>query len=236
MWWRIQLERLVYAGQCGTSWGILVLHSPRLPTVSSVQAIFHQPPPTDTAWHTKLLIKLRSAPSNGSRCAVFSDVALYQSDIEGDLAPVGYTNGCLCAQIENGMQGVDLLQKGDLDIAEIGSPAATIALSPPRDLRVEIISVLYSDAESDALLVRDKIRTAKDFRGRTIATPPGSTSHYQLLYFLQLMNLANEVTVRLEVPSKLVELWQRGEIDGAFVWVRQSRHRLFIHTCHRMCM
>ena len=124
------------------------------------------------------------------------------------------------------MQGVDLLQKGELDIAEIGSSPAAIALSPPRDLPVEIISVSYAEAESSALLVRDTIRTPEDFQGRTIAAPPGSTTHYQLLYFLHVMSLASTVTVKLAVPSMFIDLWQRGEIDGAFVWVP-----LFMHTC-----
>ena len=59
-----------------------------------------------------------------------------------------------------------------------------------------------------------------DLRGLTIATPSGSTSHYQLLYLLGILNLTGTVTVKLAQPSELAELWQNDTIDGAYVWVR----------------
>ena len=72
--------------------------------------------------------------------------------------------------------------------------------------------------DNEALLVRRTIREPSDLNGKTIATPAGSTSHYQLLYFLQMLHLSNTVTVLLAQPSELTELWRAGEIDGAFVW------------------
>ena len=81
----------------------------------------------------------------------------------------------------------------------------------------------------------------QDLRGRTIATPLGSTSHYQLMYFLRcafarthapaqmhmhihapactcrLINMTEDVTVRTALPSEHVKLWQNGEIDGVCV-------------------
>ena len=59
-----------------------------------------------------------------------------------------------------------------------------------------------------------------DLRGLTIATPSGSTSHYQLLYLLGILNLTGTVTVKLAQPSELADLWQNDKIDGAYVWVR----------------
>ena len=120
------------------------------------------------------------------------------------------------------MDGVKMLQRGELNIAEIGSPPATFALSS--NVPVEIIYVTFQESESNALLVRNSMRTKEDLPGKTIATPLGSTSHYQLLFFLNMLDLANKVTIKFAKPSELIDLWRRGEIDGAYVWVRHHAH------------
>ena len=71
---------------------------------------------------------------------------------------------------------------------------------------------------NDALIVRPEITTPADLPGKTIATPRGSTSHYQLINFLKLLNLDKLVTVRTAQPSEFAELWRTGGIDGVFVW------------------
>ena len=76
--------------------------------------------------------------------------------------------------------------------------------------------------EAEALIVRPDISTIRDLNGKTIAAPRGSTSHYQLLYFLHTINMTKSVSVRMAQPSELAELWQAGEIDGAFVWAPHS--------------
>ena len=58
---------------------------------------------------------------------------------------------------------------------------------------------------------------AQDLEGRTLSAPADSSSHYQLLYFIKLLRLEN-VNVRTAEPNLIDELWQRGDIDAAFVW------------------
>ena len=112
------------------------------------------------------------------------------------------------------MSGVDMLEAGKIDIAVLDSTQATIALSPPRTLSAEVISLQYQDGESSGLLVRSTIRSPSDLRGKTLATPRGSTSHYQLSYLLDLTSLTDDVNIILAPPSQYAELWRRGEIDG----------------------
>ena len=71
--------------------------------------------------------------------------------------------------------------------------------------------------DTDALLVSSKIRSAEDLTGRTIAAPAGSTSHYQLLFFIEFAKIPN-VTVLLAQPADFSELWQKGQVDGVWVW------------------
>ena len=58
----------------------------------------------------------------------------------------------------------------------------------------------------------------QDLGGLTVATPGGSTCHYQLLYLLNLLHLNDAVTVIEANPADMDELWSRGDISGAFVW------------------
>ena len=81
----------------------------------------------------------------------------------------------------------------------------------------------------DALLVRPYIQQPQDLRNKTIAAPAGSTSHYQLLYFLDLLKLTDAVTVWTAQPSELADLWHAGLIDGAFVWCARAYTRT--HAC-----
>ena len=117
------------------------------------------------------------------------------------------------------------------------APIAT-ALMTPYNLDAEVILVEYVCSglmamltwlcshvlgstqlgSNEALIVRPEIITPADLPGKTIATSQGSTSHYQLLYFLKLLNLDKVVTVRIAGPSEFAELWQTGAIDGVFVW------------------
>ena len=62
-------------------------------------------------------------------------------------------------QIESGMQGVERLADGTLDISVLGSTPMTIALRPPRELPLQIIAVHYEDWEAEALVVRSEIHS-----------------------------------------------------------------------------
>ena len=89
---------------------------------------------------------------------------------------------------------------------------------PPLSLDYEVISVQQEPWDTEVLIVRPNIRNPQDLRGKTLACPAGSTSHYQLLYLIDQLKLKDLVTVRTAQPPELEELWRSGVIDGAFVW------------------
>ena len=63
------------------------------------------------------------------------------------------------------------------------------------------------------------IRTPADFKGKKVATPFGSTSHFRLLGFLALNKLTQaEVTVLDMNPNAMLAAWDRGDIDAGYVW------------------
>ena len=63
------------------------------------------------------------------------------------------------------------------------------------------------------------IREPADFKGKKIATPFGSTSHFRTLGFLKTNGLTQrDVTVLDMRPAAIQAAWARGEIDAAYVW------------------
>ena len=44
-------------------------------------------------------------------------------------------------QTQSGMDSVEKLEKGELDLAVLGSPPTTIALSPPRSLPLQVVHI-----------------------------------------------------------------------------------------------
>ena len=68
------------------------------------------------------------------------------------------------------MEAVRMLEKGQLDIAVVGSSPATIAISTPNRLPVEIVSVSNLEWDAVGLIVRNEIRSPKVARVHTHAT------------------------------------------------------------------
>ncbi|MEJ1975193.1 MAG: ABC transporter substrate-binding protein [Acetobacteraceae bacterium] len=63
------------------------------------------------------------------------------------------------------------------------------------------------------------IATVADLKGKKVATPFGSTSHFRLLGLLKTNNLTQaDVTVLDMKPDAIVAAWSRGDIDAAYVW------------------
>lgn len=118
------------------------------------------------------------------------------------------------AQINAGMVG------GSLDFGMgIGSSPAAAGLS--QGIPYEVVGMLDNIGPAEEMTVRasENIKTPADFKGRKIATPFGSTSHFRLMGFLKTNNLTlSEVTVLDLPPEQIVAAWKRGDIDAAYVW------------------
>lgn len=118
------------------------------------------------------------------------------------------------AQINAGMVG------GSLDIGiGIGSSPAAAGIS--QGIPYKVIAMLDNIGPAEEMTVRasENIRTPADFKGKKIATPFGSTSHFRLMGFLKTNGLTlSQVTVLDLPPEQIVAAWKRGDIDAAYVW------------------
>lgn len=104
-----------------------------------------------------------------------------------------------------------------VDIGLAGSSPVARGLSTPIEYQVPWIHDVIGRAE--ALVVKDDVGSIADLRGRKIATPLASTSHYSLLAALDEAGLSErDVEVIDAEPDDIYAAWSRGDVDGAYVW------------------
>ena len=106
----------------------------------------------------------------------------------------------------------------DLGLAT-GSVATAAAIS--QGLPLQLIGMVDNIGPAEEMVVRTAagLKLPADFKGRKLATPFGSTSHFRLLGFLKTNGLTQrDVTVLDMRPAAIQAAWSRGEIDGAYVW------------------
>jgi taurine transport system substrate-binding protein len=111
------------------------------------------------------------------------------------------------------------MASGDVQIGEAGSSPVTAAASQGQDIK--LFWILDDIADAEAFVVRNGsgITTAKDLKGKKIATPFVSTSHYQLMVDMKLEGVdPKSVNVMNMRPPEIAAAWERGDIDGAFIW------------------
>ena len=127
-----------------------------------------------------------------------------------------------------GVVAASRLDNEDLDIASLGSTPWAEAVARGLDLKEIYISHYMGSAEG--IYVRDDddekgyvgIKTPHDLINRTIGTPFGSTTHYQVLFLVELFGLQGLVKVVNLSPTEIVEAWKdrsrNPSIDGAACW------------------
>ena len=106
---------------------------------------------------------------------------------------------------------------GAIDIGLVGSSPASRGISSGIEYQIPWIFDVIGKAE--ALAVKSGINSIADLKGKTIATPFASTSHYSLLAALEEAGLSEkDVKVIDSEPDAILAAWQQGDIDGAYVW------------------
>ena len=113
-----------------------------------------------------------------------------------------------------GADVVRAMASGNVALGEAGS--SPIAAAASQGLDIELFWILDDIGDAEQLVARDGsgVTTIAGLKGKTVATPFVSTSHYQLMYALQKAGLApgavNVVNMR---PPEIAAAWERGDID-----------------------
>ena len=120
-------------------------------------------------------------------------------------------------KFDSGASVVRALASGDVQIGNIGSSPLAVAAS--QNLPIEVFLLASKLGESEALVVKQGLAKPEDLVGKRIAVPYTSTTHYSLLAALKHWGVdpAELQIVNLQPPA-IIAAWQRGDIDGAYVW------------------
>lgn len=122
-------------------------------------------------------------------------------------------------KFDSGARVINAMASGEVQIAMAGSSPIAAAVS--RGVDMELFWITEDIAAAEALVVRDGsgIAAPRDLRGKRIAVPFVSTTHFHLLFALEQFGIdAKDITLLNMQPPKIAEAWALGEIDAAFVW------------------
>jgi len=129
-------------------------------------------------------------------------------------AKIGWSEVGSGAEINTAMAA----QSIDIGLA-IGSSPTAAGIS--QRIPYQLIGMVDNIGPAEDMVVRAaaNIKSPADFKGKKVATPFGSTSHFRLLGFLKTNGLTEkDVTVLDLKPDAEVAAWTRGDIDAAYVW------------------
>jgi taurine transport system substrate-binding protein len=119
-------------------------------------------------------------------------------------------------KFDSGADVIAALASGSVDIGYVGS--SPLAAGASRELPFETIFVVGLIDEAEALAVKG-IDKPEGLVGKKIATPFVSTAHYSLLTALKHWNIDPKSVEILNLrPPEIAAAWERGDIDGAYVW------------------
>lgn len=120
-------------------------------------------------------------------------------------------------KFDSGASVLRALASGDVQIGNIGS--SPLAVAATQQLPIEAFLLASQLGNSEALVVKKGISSPKDLIGKRIAVPFISTTHYSLLAALKHWGIKPPQVqlVNLQPPA-IIAAWQRGDIDGAYVW------------------
>ncbi|HEY3589484.1 MAG TPA: taurine ABC transporter substrate-binding protein [Buttiauxella sp.] len=120
-------------------------------------------------------------------------------------------------KFDSGASVVRALASGDVQIGNIGSSPLAVAAS--QNVPIEVFLLASQLGNSEALVVKKGITHPKDLIGKRIAVPFISTTHYSLLAALKHWGIKpGQVEILNLQPPAIIAAWQRGDIDGAYVW------------------
>ena len=122
-------------------------------------------------------------------------------------------------QFDSGAKVITAMDAGEVDIALAGS--SPIAAGASRAFDIELIWIAADIAAAEALVVRDgsDIIAPQDLKGKKLAVPFVSTTHFHALFALEQFGIGpSELEVLNMQPPQIMQAWDQGSIDAAFVW------------------
>ena len=111
------------------------------------------------------------------------------------------------------------LAAGSNDASELGSNPTALGIGNGLNYDVIYIGDIIGSAESLVVKNNANVNSVSQLKGKKIAVPFASTSHYSLLNALKQAGLKESDVKLLDLePNDIHAAWKRGDIDAAYVW------------------
>lgn len=122
-------------------------------------------------------------------------------------------------RFDSGPAVISALASDSVQVADLGS--GPLAAAASRELPIVTFLVINQLGSAEALVVSNKsgIQRPEQLKGKTIATPFVSTSHFSLMGALRHWGIGRrELNIVNMQPAAIIAAAKRGDIDGAYVW------------------
>ena len=111
------------------------------------------------------------------------------------------------------------LAAGSIDASELGSNPTALGIGNGLNYDVIYIGDIIGSAESLVVKNNANVNSVSQLKGKKIAVPFASTSHYSLLNALKQAGLKESDVKLLDLePNDIHAEWKLGDIDAAYVW------------------
>jgi len=108
---------------------------------------------------------------------------------------------------------------GTIDLGLAGSVPLATGIANNLPYKVFFIHDVIGEAESLVVRKDSGIKDIKDFVGKKVAVPFGSTAHFSLLMALDKAGVDLKKLSILDLqPQDILAAWERKDIDAAFIW------------------
>ncbi len=122
-------------------------------------------------------------------------------------------------QFGGGGEVIKALASGAVQVGEVGS--AGIAAAVSRGEPLQLFWILENIGDAEALVAKNGsgINSVADLKGKKIATPFNSTSHFDTIVALEQAHVnPADVQILNMRPPEIRAAWQRGDIQATFIW------------------
>ena len=122
-------------------------------------------------------------------------------------------------KFDAGRDIITAMASGSLELATIGTPPAATGIANKLPYYIYYLDDIIGDSEALVVKKDSGINSIDDMKGKKIATTFSSTSHFSLLGALKLNNIKESQLTLLDMQMPdILAAWQRGDIQGAYVW------------------
>jgi taurine transport system substrate-binding protein len=122
-------------------------------------------------------------------------------------------------QFGGGGEVIKAMASGGVQLGEVGS--AGIAAAVSRGEPYELFWILDDIGDAEALVAKNGsgIKSVKDLKGKKIAMPFNSTTHFHTMVALEQAGIdPKDVQILNMRPPEVRAAWQRGDIQATWIW------------------